>query len=151
MLDILADRVGPTGSVTALDTPACSGPANFTRRCCCGSSRSTGTGSSPSGRHVRTFVGYGADARPEQTFPPTGRRFATTQTHWFRMADGKIIEHWANRDDLGTATQLGWTPPTPAYLVRMLLATRRARREAGRGPRGRTDPATNSRHGSASR
>ena len=38
----------------------------------------------------------------------------------------------ANRDDLGTAAQLGWTPPSPLYLVRMLLATRRARREAGR-------------------
>ena len=52
--------------------------------------------------------------------------------HWFRVADGKVIEHWANRDDLGTAMQLGWTPPSPLYLVRMLLATRRARREPGR-------------------
>ena len=85
-----------------------------------------------SGRHTGTFVGYGADARPSQAFPPTGRRFATTQTHWFRVADGKVIEHWANRDDLGTAMQLGWTPPSPLYLVRMLLASRRARRESGR-------------------
>lgn len=83
-----------------------------------------------SGRHVRTFVNYDANARPAQAFPPTGKRFATTQTHWCRMADGKIIEHWANRDDLGTAIQLGWTPPSPRYLVRMLLASRRARREA---------------------
>ncbi len=85
-----------------------------------------------SGRHTGTFVGYDADARPAQAFPPTGKRFAITQTHWFRVADGKVIEHWANRDDLGTAKQLGWTPPSPLYLVRMLLATRRARREAGR-------------------
>ena len=85
-----------------------------------------------SGRHVRTFVSYGVDARPAQAFPPTGKRFATTQTHWCRVADGKVIEHWANRDDLGTAMQLGWTPPSPLYLVRMVLATRRARREAGR-------------------
>ena len=84
-----------------------------------------------SGRHVRTFVGYDADAQPAQAFPPTGKRFATTQTHWFRIAEGKIIEHWANRDDLDTAMQLGWTPPSPWYLVRMLLATRRARHEAG--------------------
>ena len=28
--------------------------------------------------------------------------------------------------------ELRWTPPSPLYLVRMLLATRRARREAGR-------------------
>jgi predicted ester cyclase len=81
-----------------------------------------------SGRHVRTFVGVVADARPAQAFPPTGKRFATTQTHWFRIADGKVIEHWANRDDLGTAMQLGWTPPSPLYLVRMLLATRREAR-----------------------
>lgn len=85
-----------------------------------------------SGRHAGTFVGYDENARPAQAFPPTGRRFATTQTHWFRVADGKVIEHWANRDDLGTAMQLGWTPPSPLYLVRMLLATRRARRGAGR-------------------
>jgi predicted ester cyclase len=82
-----------------------------------------------SGRHVRTFVGYDADARPARAFPPTGKRFATTQTHWFRIADGKVIEHWANRDDLGTAMQLGWSPPSPLYLLRMVLATRRARRE----------------------
>ncbi len=85
-----------------------------------------------SGRHVRTFVSYDEHGRPAQAFPPTGKRFATTQTHWFRLADGKVIEHWANRDDLGTAVQLGWTPPSPRYLVRMVLATRRARREAQR-------------------
>jgi predicted ester cyclase len=85
-----------------------------------------------SGRHVRTFVNYDAEARPAQAFPPTGKRFSTTQTHWFRIADGKIIEHWANRDDLGTATQLGWAPPSPRYLVRMLLAIRRVRREVTR-------------------
>jgi predicted ester cyclase len=85
-----------------------------------------------SGRQTGTFVGYDADARPAQTFPPTGKRFATTQTHWFRIADEKVIEHWANRDDLGTATQLGWVPPSPLYMLRMLLATRRARREAER-------------------
>ena len=83
-----------------------------------------------SGRHTGTFVGYDADARPAQAFPPTGRRFATTQTHWFRIADGKVIEHWANRDDLGTAVQLGWTPPSPLYMIRMFLATRQSRLEA---------------------
>ena len=61
-------------------------------------------------------------------FPPRGRTFTITQTHWFRMRDGRVAEHWANRDDLGMGQQLGWNPPTPLYLVRMLLATRRARR-----------------------
>ena len=82
-----------------------------------------------SGRHTGTFVAYDADARPEQAFPPTGKRFASTQSHWFRLADGKVIEHWANRDDLGAAAQLGWAPPSPLYMIKMLLATRRARRE----------------------
>jgi predicted ester cyclase len=86
-----------------------------------------------SGRHVGTFVSYDASGRPAQAFPPTGRAFASTQTHWFRLADGTVIEHWANRDDLGTATQLGWAPPALPYLVRMALATRRARRAARSG------------------
>jgi predicted ester cyclase len=79
-----------------------------------------------SGRHVRPFAGYDEQARVKEVFPPTGRRFATTQTHWLRVADGKVIEHWANRDDLGTAFQLGWVPPTPLYLLRSALAKRRA-------------------------
>jgi predicted ester cyclase len=85
-----------------------------------------------SGRHVRPFVGYDEDAQVKEAFPPTGKRFATTQTHWLRIADGRVIEHWANRDDLGTAFQLGWVPPTPLYLVRSALAKRHARREAKR-------------------
>ncbi|MGH4025747.1 MAG: ester cyclase [Pseudonocardiaceae bacterium] len=79
-----------------------------------------------SGRHVRTFCNYGPDGRVSAAFPPTGRRFTSTQTHWFRIADGKIIEHWANRDDLGMSMQLGWMS-SPLYLLRMVLATRRAR------------------------
>jgi len=67
-----------------------------------------------------------------QAFPAKGRTFASTQTHWFRVADGKVIEHWANRDDLGTATQLGWIPPSPLYAIKMMLATRKARRQAKR-------------------
>ncbi|MET8651318.1 ester cyclase [Nocardia aurea] len=85
------------------------------------------------GRHVGPFVAYGADGQVDQVFPPTGKTFAVTQSHWLRIADGKIIEHWANRDDLGQAVQLGWVPPTPIYLMRMALAKRRARRENGAG------------------
>jgi predicted ester cyclase len=81
-----------------------------------------------SGRHVRPFAGYDEQARIKEVFPPTGKRFATTQTHWLRVADGRVIEHWANRDDLGTAFQLGWAPPSPLYLLRSALAKRRALR-----------------------
>jgi predicted ester cyclase len=80
-----------------------------------------------SGRHVAPFVAYDADGRVDEVFPPTGRRFETTQTHWLRVVDGKVVEHWANRDDLGMAKQLGWAPPSPVYLLRMALAKRRAR------------------------
>jgi len=81
-----------------------------------------------SGRQTGPFTAFAEDASVEMVFPPTGREFAVTQTHWFRMKDGKIAEHWANRDDRGMGEQLGWTPPTPIYLARMLLARRRARR-----------------------
>lgn len=83
-----------------------------------------------SGRQTGPFTAYAEDATVEMVFPPRGREFAVTQTHWFRMRDGKIAEHWANRDDLAMGDQLGWTPPTPIYLAKMLLARRRARRNA---------------------
>jgi hypothetical protein len=28
------------------------------------------------------------------------------------MRDGLVVEHWANRDDLGMAMQLGWFDPS---------------------------------------
>jgi predicted ester cyclase len=82
------------------------------------------------GRHTGDFAGYDRDGRVAQAFAPTGRRFATTQSHWHRLRDGLIAEHWANRDDLGTAEQLGWVPPSPAYLLRCAAAKRRTRRAA---------------------
>ena len=81
-----------------------------------------------SGRHTGDAVMYAPDATVAQVFPATGRMFATTQTHWYRLSGGTVIEHWANRDDQGTAMQLGWAPPPPWYLLRMHLATRRVRR-----------------------
>ncbi len=39
--------------------------------------------------------------------PPTGRRFSSDHVHWHRLADGKLVERWAVRDDLGSAQQLG--------------------------------------------
>lgn len=86
--------------------------------------------STMSGRHVGPLAGYTADGRLDGVFPPTGKSFAMTQSHWFRFQDGLIIEHWANRDDLGMASQLGWVPPRPGYLVRMALAKRRAKRRS---------------------
>jgi steroid delta-isomerase-like uncharacterized protein len=42
---------------------------------------------------------------------PTGKRVAAQQSHWFRIEDGKIAEHWAVRDDLVMLRQLGVMPP----------------------------------------
>jgi predicted ester cyclase len=83
-----------------------------------------------SGRQTGTFFAYDEHGRVKVAFPPTGQSFAVTQSHWLRIADGLVIEHWANRDDQGMAEQLGWVPPTPAYLIRMALTKRKARRSA---------------------
>jgi hypothetical protein len=48
------------------------------------------------------------------------------------MNDGRIVEHWANRDDLGMSRQLGWVPPSLAYLLRMARAKRQTARELDR-------------------
>lgn len=87
-----------------------------------------------SGRQTGTAVIYGPDGRVAQAMPATGKPFATTQTHWLRLRDGKVIEHWANRDDQGMAMQLGWVPPTPWFLLKAAMATRRARRREATRP-----------------
>ena len=44
--------------------------------------------------------------------PPTGKRFSARQSHWFRVEDGRLAEHWATREDLPVMLQLGiLTPP----------------------------------------
>lgn len=42
--------------------------------------------------------------------PPTGAPFSSRQSHWFRIHDGRLVEHWATRDDLTTMFQLGLVP-----------------------------------------
>jgi predicted ester cyclase len=49
------------------------------------------------GRHLGEFLGQ----------PPTGKEYAVEHIHIWRLADGKVIEHWSVRDDLGQALQLG--------------------------------------------
>jgi predicted ester cyclase len=41
-----------------------------------------------------------------QGVKPTGRPIVWTHHHTFRFTDGKIAEHWANRDDLGFLRQV---------------------------------------------
>jgi predicted ester cyclase len=49
------------------------------------------------GHHVGEFLGMA----------PTGKPYAAEQIHIWRIADGKVIEHWSVRDDLRQALQLG--------------------------------------------
>ena len=58
-----------------------------------------------SGTHRGPFMGIA----------PTGRRFAQRQIHVLRILDGKAVEHWEVRDDLGMLQQLG-VVPAPAGL-----------------------------------
>jgi predicted ester cyclase len=50
------------------------------------------------GRHTGEFQGI----------PPTNKRFQQRQVHFFRLRAGQIVEHLAQRDDLGLLLQLGW-------------------------------------------
>jgi predicted ester cyclase len=63
------------------------------------------------GRQSNPHTIYDPAGQPAQVMPNHGRSFAVTQTHWFRVRDGLVFEHWANRDDLGMAMQLGWFAP----------------------------------------
>ena len=61
-----------------------------------------------SGRHVGEYNGL----------PPSGREWSVQQIHIVRVVDGKLIEHWASRDDLGALRQLGLLPSTRHTAVR---------------------------------
>jgi predicted ester cyclase len=43
--------------------------------------------------------------------PPTGRRFSARQSHWFRVEGGRLVEHWATREDLPVMIRLGVIRP----------------------------------------
>ena len=46
---------------------------------------------------------------------PTGKTFKVQHIHWFTFVDGLIVEHRANRDDVGMMQQLGLLPPVKRY------------------------------------
>jgi predicted ester cyclase len=49
------------------------------------------------GRHLGEFLGKA----------PTGKEYAVEHIHIWRLEEGRVIEHWSVRDDLGQALQLG--------------------------------------------
>lgn len=42
---------------------------------------------------------------------PTGMKFEVQHIHWFKLRDGRIVDHYATRDDIGMMQQLGLLPP----------------------------------------
>ena len=45
----------------------------------------------------------------------TGKHYSVQHIHWFTLRDGLIIEHRANRDDVGMMVQLGLLPAPPPF------------------------------------
>jgi steroid delta-isomerase-like uncharacterized protein len=43
--------------------------------------------------------------------PPIGKHYEVQHMHWYKLRDGKIVEHFASRDDVGQMQQLGMLPP----------------------------------------
>jgi steroid delta-isomerase-like uncharacterized protein len=43
--------------------------------------------------------------------PPTGKHFETDHIHWWKIRDGRIVDHYAARDDISMMRQLGLIPP----------------------------------------
>ncbi len=50
--------------------------------------------------------------RATATEKDSGKKATITGISIFRIAGGKIVEHWANQDDLGWYQQLGMAPPS---------------------------------------
>jgi len=38
---------------------------------------------------------------------PTGKRFEVAHIHWYKLKNGRIVDHYATRDDIGMMAQLG--------------------------------------------
>lgn len=87
------------------------------------------------GRQHGPFVVHDSpDGSVTDAFPSNGRSFSARQIHWITVRDGVVVEHDAVRDDLAMAKQLGWLPPAPIFIIRMLFCKfmegRRTRRGA---------------------
>jgi predicted ester cyclase len=42
---------------------------------------------------------------------PTGDEISWSVVHVWRVVDGRVVEHWACRDDIGLLRQVGAWPP----------------------------------------
>ncbi len=47
--------------------------------------------------------------------PPTGKSFKVQHIHWYTLKNALIVEHRANRDDVGMMQELGLLPAVKRY------------------------------------
>jgi predicted ester cyclase len=59
---------------------------------------------------VERFTFHGTNKGSFMGAPPTGKQVTATGMSVFRLANGKIAEHWGENDALGTMQQLGMIP-----------------------------------------
>jgi steroid delta-isomerase-like uncharacterized protein len=59
---------------------------------------------------VERFTARGTNTGSFMGMPATGKSYVTTGVSIFRIADGKIVEHWGENDLLGLMQQLGMIP-----------------------------------------
>lgn len=59
---------------------------------------------------VERFSFRGTNTGSFMGMPATGKKVVSTGMSIFRLADGKIVEHWGENDALGTLMQLGMVP-----------------------------------------
>jgi steroid delta-isomerase-like uncharacterized protein len=62
---------------------------------------------------VSRYTATATDTVGYMGMAPTGKVIRTPAIQIFKFANGKIVESWAARDDLGTLRQLGHVSPLP--------------------------------------
>jgi predicted ester cyclase len=62
---------------------------------------------------VHRWTIRGKHTAPLFGVPPTGKDIAFTGTTTVRIVEGRIVERWANVDELNLLRQLGVVPPAP--------------------------------------
>lgn len=59
---------------------------------------------------VARLQARGTHRREVMGMPPTGKQATWTETHIFRVAGGKLVEHWTNLDQVSMLQHLGVLP-----------------------------------------
>ncbi len=62
---------------------------------------------------VQRVTGTGTMKGAFQGMPLSGKSATWSEMHIVRFANGKVVEHWANVDQIGMLTQLGFIQPPP--------------------------------------